>query len=126
MTERDLPEGLTRFIRSTIPSYDAAVVLLLLSRDPEIAWSVGQIAERTGLTSEIVRRYSEHFTRAGLLVAVESDKFRFSCDSPELQDDIAALQQAYDQRPVTLVRFIYSSADEKIRSFADSFKLKRD
>jgi hypothetical protein len=124
--DNELPADLTRFIRSTIPSYDAAVLLLLISRDAEALWSADEIAQKTGLAREIVARYVDHFARAGLLVQTADGGCRFSCSSPELQEAVLALQKAYDQRPVTLVRVIYSSADDKIRSFADSFKLKRD
>jgi hypothetical protein len=31
----------------------------------------------------------------------------------------------YNERPVTLVRVIYSPKDDKIRSFADAFRLKK-
>jgi len=36
------------------------------------------------------------------------------------------LAQAYEQRPVTLVRLIYALRDRSIQSFADAFKLRKD
>ena len=45
------------------------------------------------------------------------------------EDDIARhlpiLSQAYEQRPVTLVRLIYALRDRSIQSFADAFKLRK-
>lgn len=45
-------------------------------------------------------------------------------------DDIARhlpiLSQAYEQRPVTLVRLIYALRDRSIQSFADAFKLRKN
>lgn len=45
-------------------------------------------------------------------------------------DDMArhlpVLSQAYEQRPVTLVRLIYALRDRSIQSFADAFKLRKN
>ena len=38
---------------------------------------------------------------------------------------VRTLAQAYEQRPVTLIRLIYALRDGKIRSFADAFKLRK-
>jgi hypothetical protein len=38
---------------------------------------------------------------------------------------VATLAQAYEERPVTLIRLIYALRDRKIRSFADAFKLRK-
>ncbi len=38
---------------------------------------------------------------------------------------VGTLAQAWEQRPVTLVRLIYALRDSKIRSFADAFKLRK-
>ena len=34
------------------------------------------------------------------------------------------LARAYKERPVTLIRMIYALRDQRIRSFADAFRLK--
>ena len=44
----------------------------------------------------------------------------------EVAHHLATLAQAYEQRPVTLVRLIYALRDRKIRSFADAFRLRKD
>jgi hypothetical protein len=44
----------------------------------------------------------------------------------EIARHLATLAQAYEERPVTLVRLIYALRDRKIRSFADAFKLRKD
>jgi hypothetical protein len=46
-------------------------------------------------------------------------------DDPALRAHVQTLAQAYEQRPVTLIRLIYALRDSKIRSFADAFKLRK-
>ena len=45
---------------------------------------------------------------------------------PDTEGHVRTLAQAYEQRPVTLIRLIYALRDSKIRSFADAFKLRKD
>lgn len=42
----------------------------------------------------------------------------------EVAPHLATLAAAYEQRPVTLFRIIYALRDQRIRSFADAFRLK--
>ena len=35
------------------------------------------------------------------------------------------LAQAYQERPVTLIRMIYARRDQKIRTFGDAFRLRK-
>lgn len=44
----------------------------------------------------------------------------------EIARHLPTLSQAYEQRPVTLVRLIYALRDRSIQSFADAFKLRKD
>jgi hypothetical protein len=39
---------------------------------------------------------------------------------------VEQLAEAYNERPVTLIRTIYAPAETKIQSFADSFKFRKD
>jgi hypothetical protein len=45
---------------------------------------------------------------------------------PGMEGYVRTLAQAYEERPVTLIRLIYALRDSKIRSFADAFKLRKD
>ena len=63
------------------------------------------------------------FGTAGLVGGGEGQRQDWS---PATQDAvIAALEKAYNERPVSLVRLIYALKEQKIRSFADAFKLRK-
>lgn len=55
----------------------------------------------------------------------EGGASRFQCASPELETLCEALAQAADERPVTLREVIASAPSDKLRNFADAFRLKR-
>ena len=67
----------------------------------------------------------QQFEIRGLVARRENDEFQYAPATPELGAAVASLMRAYNERPVTLVRVIYSPRDEKIRSFADAFRLKK-
>ena len=129
MSDPQLSPELIRFIQTTLPSYDAAVILVFLSRDPERAWTLDQVTSAMGMGSESteeVRRHMGHFVHVGVLMLSEEGAFRLVPSSHPLRKMVEELRMAYDRRPVTLIRAIDSAERLKIQSFADSFKLKRE
>ena len=128
MTDPDFPEELRSFIQETIPSVDAAELLLLFALHPDQHSRVDAVIESmrpTALSEAAARGYLQHFQARGLIAQSENESFRYAPVTLELDAMVRALTRVYNERPVTLVRLIYSSKDEKIRSFADAFRLKK-
>jgi hypothetical protein len=128
MTEAELPAQLIRFLRSTVPTYEAAVMLIVISREPARHWSAEDIVAQVPAiaTPEAARQYVDHFAAAGVLRKLEDGTFQYQPASGDVEGAVSALTSAYAQRPVTLIRVIYSIATDKIQSFADAFRLKKD
>ena len=129
MTGPPLSQELTDFIRSSLPSYPAAEVLVRVSREAGRAWTPQEIVETVpplNLTPEAAKEYLVHFVSSGLMRAEPGVSFSFFPSSEQLKNAVALLADAYDHRPVTLIRTMASIATATIQSFADSFRLKRD
>ena len=128
MTDPDFPDELRAFIQQTIPSVDAAELLLLLAVHPDRPYQVGEVINSlrpTVISEAAARGYLQHFQSRGLVTQEANESFRYAPASAELDGFVRALTRVYNERPVTLVRIIYASRDEKIRSFADAFRLKK-
>jgi hypothetical protein len=128
MTDPDFSDDLRSFIQETIPTLDAAELLLLLALNPDSQYRVGAAVEamRPTVIAELAAwRYLQQFQARGLVAARENDAFQYAPATPELDLAVRALTRVYNERPVTLVRVIYAPKDEKIRSFADAFRLKK-
>ena len=122
----EFPEDLGRFIRRSLPSYRAAEVLVHVARDEARSWTAEEIAEAIpALAADAVRKDLDHLAREELLAAEPDGRYRFAPRTEESRAGVALLVEAYDRRPVTLVRIMDSLATERIRSFADSFRLKK-
>jgi hypothetical protein len=127
VTEPPLAQELIDFIRSSLPSYPAAEVLIRVSREPGRVWTAQGVVESVPhQTIEAAREYLQHFAGSGLMRKEPDDTFIFDPSTDALKDAVALLREAYERRPVTLIRTIASISTAKIQSFADSFKLKRD
>jgi hypothetical protein len=66
-------------------------------------------------------KHAEALRSAGLL----DEALRYRPASAALGIHADVLAQAWEERPVTLIRLIYALRDSKIRSFADAFKLRK-
>ena len=129
MSEAGFPKELLHFISTTVPTYPAVELLVFLAREPGKTWTPAEVVDGsplTALTAQAVGEYLAHFEVSGLLQRSPDGRFRYEPASEQLRTTVSALVEAYDHRPVTLVRIVYSIATAKIQSFADSFKLKRD
>ena len=123
MSQPAFSPELIRFIQTSLPSYDAAVFLVCLSRDPGRDWSLDDLAAGLGLDLALVTTHVEQFLKSGVLERSGEDSFRLATEARTVAEE---LRVAYDRRPVTLIRAIDSASRAKIQSFADSFRLKRD
>lgn len=127
MSSPDLPENLLRLIAAAIPSFPAAELLLFLAREPR-PWSAEEVVPAIHpaiITAAAAAEAFALFKVANLVVEEPAGSFRYAPATPALAAAVDALAQAYNERPVTLIRTISRLSDHKIQMFADSFKLKR-
>jgi hypothetical protein len=128
MSDPDFPEDLRSFIQETIPTVDAAELLVALARNRETPYQVPALLDTmrpTALTEPTARRYLTHFQSRGIVEHKSDGSYQYVPANAELDAAVTALARVYNERPVTLVRMIYAPKDEKIRSFADAFRLKK-
>jgi hypothetical protein len=124
----DFPEALRAFIREHIPDVDAAELLLQLAREPERQYDVPTLLDSlrpSAISDGTARRYLTAFEERGLVASPAPGCYRYSPASEDVSEAVRALMRVYNARPVTMVRMIYALRDEKIRSFADAFRLKK-
>jgi len=124
----DFPEALRAFIREHIPDVDAADILLQLARAPGREYAVEALIDElkpTAVSDAVARKHLALFEERGLVAVGPEGSYRYSPASREVDECVQALMRVYNARPVTMVRTIYALRDEKIRSFADAFRLKK-
>lgn len=129
MEDADFSDDFCRFLQQSIPSVDAAELLLFLRAHAERTWAPSEAAANLRPAVQIgdadAARYVEAFVARGLVAAEPDRRVQFRPGTEELEMYTQMLALAYKERPVTLIRMIYALRDSRIQTFADAFRLKR-
>jgi hypothetical protein len=129
MEDADFSDDFCRFLRAAIPTVDAAELLVLLRRERERWWTVqeaaGALAPGVSLSEADAARYLALFQASGLVAIGPDRQAQYRPGDAALEAHVQTLEQAYRERPVTLIRAIYALRDSSIQSFADAFKLRK-
>ena len=125
----DFTDEFCGFLQRCVASVDAAELLLLLSKDRERAWALGELRAQmavatTGLTEADVQRCLDVLLQCGV-AGRDADRLVRYRPAPAHDAHVAELARLYVERPVTLFRVIYALRDAKIKTFADAFNLRR-
>jgi DNA-binding Lrp family transcriptional regulator len=128
LTQSDLPDEVRRFIAHHIESVEQVEILLLLYQHSERAWSAEAVARELRIAPRSAGERMEGMMRSGLLSrqGVSPEEYRYAPRDTKLEEGVRGLSAEYALRRVTIVNFIYSKPIDKIRTFADAFRLKKD
>jgi hypothetical protein len=123
----DIPEeAVLSFLRSSIKSAWTLELLLLLHRDRERSWSFQELVRELRGSTALVTESLKALSDIGLIALIENETCRYKPNSPELDALVSSLVELYRIKPITVLRAIFTSSSDKIKSFSDAFLLKRD
>jgi hypothetical protein len=121
-----LPEELERFIRTAIRSVWALELLLLLAREPDRAWTEEEVDRAIRGNPRLVRTTLGGLVHGGLVRVDAEGRYGFAPASPALGDLVARLAEAYAATPLAVLQAILESPNDRLRSFADAFRVRKD
>jgi hypothetical protein len=123
-----LPEHVERFIADHVDSVELIDVLLLLRRNPR-SWTPEDVSQRLYTTPQSAANRLEALRASGLAVVSEDTKpasYQYQPRTPELERAAADLEEAYAGRRTTVINLIFSKPTDRIRTFADAFRIRED
>lgn len=121
-----IPEHLAVFLRAAITSVWALDLLILMRNAPGQAWTVTALNDRLRASTSLVEEILSTFVRRGLVVANADKTYRYRPADSATDALVGELAQLYAARPVTVIKEIVTAPNEKIRTFVDAFRLKKD
>jgi hypothetical protein len=127
VSEAALPLRVQRFLETHIDSIEKLEVLLLLRNQPARIWTAASVAQELRIMEASSSGRLEDLC-ARELVACEGGvppTYRFA---PRLSEDAQAMTElatTYAQRRVSVISFIFSRPTDRLKSFADAFRLKK-
>jgi len=129
MDDSAFSEEFCSFLHTAIPSVSAAELLLRLFNQRDRRWTLLELLRELPPDVSIAESEAgaclEVLRSRGLVEIDDEKRFRYGPASGELDVQVRILAQAYNERPVTLIRMIYALRDSRIRSFADAFKFRK-
>lgn len=120
-----IPEHLAAFLRTTVKSVWALDLLVLVKSAPNQRWTVTTLNDRLRASTSLVEEILATFTRQGLVVLDAEGTYRYHA-SGETDALASELTRLYAERPLAVIKEIVSAPNEKIHSFVDAFRLKKD
>lgn len=116
--------GFLALLSEHVRSVWSLELLLLLRRQPERCWSPEELVRELRSSKGLVAGNLTRFEAGGLAVREEGGCFRFAPAGPVLADFCDRLAEAYDVRPVSIIKLIASQG--RIQGLADAFKFRGD
>ena len=126
MSDAVIPPRVQRFIATHIDSIEKLEVLLLLRAQAEREWTAREVSQELRIAETSASMRLADLASRRLVEQLGEGKYRFMPASAEDAQDMADLAATYSTRRVSVISFIFSKPLEKVRGFADAFRLKRD
>ncbi len=119
-----LSSEVLRFIRGTVSSVWTLELLLLVRREADREWTVESLTHELRSSVAIVSDVLLRLGSAGI-VEERDGVYRYHPASAEIEAVITALAQSYAEFPFAVTQEIFAAPNDKIRLFADAFRLNR-
>ncbi|ADO75326.1 hypothetical protein [Stigmatella aurantiaca] len=128
MSDAAIPPRVQRFIATHIDSIEKLEILLLLRAHTSREWTAKAVSLELRITEASAVARLKDLSARRLLMEFETSPptYRYHPATVEDAQDIAELQATYSLRRVSVISFIFSKPLDRVRGFADAFRLKRD
>lgn len=132
MPAETLPAIVRTLIAQHLDSVLEVEILLLLYHSREQPWTADDLVRVLRINPDWAANQLAKLCEQGLLrcdaATPEAPAMRYSyqAKSAELDAAVAALDEAYTSRRVSVIEAVFAKPMDKIRSFADAFRIRRD
>ena len=123
----EIPAEVSRFIIEQLSSVAELEVLLLLRQDRERQWAPSEVGRSLYTSPDVSAAQLEELRKRGLLSRSDDEpRYRYAPKTLAIEAVVDRLAELYRERRVTLITLIYSKPVDKVQTFADAFKLRKE
>ncbi len=119
-----IPKHVSEFLRAAIPSTWALDTLRLLKKSPHRVWTSAALNAELRGSLPMIEDILAGFRRWGLVLDAEGG-CRYATEN-SLDATVDELVRLYAERPVSVIAEIARSPHEKLQTFVDAFRVKKD
>jgi predicted transcriptional regulator len=123
-----IPDDVVAFVMAEIDSIEQLEVLLALFRRAESSFAAEEIARELRIDAGSAAERLANLTARGLARETEarSGAYRYASPSSAIDRTVAGLATAYAERRVSVINLVFSKPIDKVQTFADAFRLRKD
>ena len=121
-----LPIEVREFIAQQIESVAQLEALLLLRQDRQTQWKSAELSQRLYITPDMCEGILANLHQRGFVERSAEGGYRYHPSSSEADRVLSDLANIYQQRRVAVITEIYSKPVNKVQTFADAFRLRRE
>ena len=127
--DRAIPDEIRRFIAEHIHSVEQLEVLLWLLQHAQQPWTGKAIARELRIDANSAATRLEDLSARGLAApapASDPDAYIYKPLDGSRDSCVRTLSRLYAERRVTIINLIFSKPTDRVRSFADAFRIRDD
>ncbi len=121
--DSDSEDDTVAFVQTAIGSVCALELLILLRRQRQRCFGAAALVRELRSSELAIAQALDRLIKSGLIEEIPGSGFRYQQVSARLDAICDRLESDYARKPVKIVRAILEAPDEKLRTFADAFRL---
>lgn len=126
MATSSLPLDIKELLTEHIESVAQLEVLFLFYSDPSKAWSCASLSRELRSNETSAAKQIALLSHVGFVINTSENYYIYSPKSEKLASDVQKLHQAFVQKQVAVIAYLYEKPKDKLKGFADAFKIKKD
>ena len=126
MPTSSLPLDVKDILTNHIESVAQLEVLFLFLKNKETKWSVSQISKELRSSDASAAKQVTLLLRSGFIKAAEDNCYVYSPVTEKIRDSVDNLYDVFQIKQVAVISFLYDKPNDKLKGFADAFKLRKD
>lgn len=128
MSDEGIPQEVRAFIADHIDSVLQLELLLLLHAKRDRDFDAAEVMEEMRIDLTWAATQLDFFCARGILSCTDAAprRYRYAPRSAEMDAAVAKLDQTYADRRVSVISLIFSKPTDKLRSFADAFRVRKE
>lgn len=112
------------FVSATVTSLWALELLLLMQRQADRPWETEELVRELRASTHVVQQALATLSASGLVSSDGAGHFCYRPASQQLDSFVKAAGGLYTAKPLAVINAIVTAPNEKLRIFAEAFRLK--
>ena len=126
MASPGIPDDVQQFIAEHIDSAEQLDTLVLLHTHPEREWTAEAVSQAIYSVPQSAVRSLEALQARGFVASTSPGAWRYAPGNAENDRRIRELAATYRANRVEVVKHVFATRVDPVKSFADAFRLRKD